>query len=181
MFKDCCFLSPISVITTRHNGLHFVTSKNRSRHARRAVTPPRAVLPAVAAEVAAEVADTIDAAATEAGPVLVDTVSLNMGRLTFALTVFCTFGSIVLTWDEWRKKRNSERSISEWEAAGGEKRPRDGTAKDLEYLFTDNKPPPAAPFSGDNRQTRRLRKKQEALDKKQRKAEDRAKKQKANK
>lgn len=177
-----CFLSPITLLpkrsTTRVN-----IQTNRSQRTR--VTVPCAVLPALA-----EVADTVtaaaDAAANAAATAVTesdfiptaDPLSVNLGRLTFVLTIFCTFGSLVLTWDDWRKNRNAERSLRDWEAEGGENRPRDGSAKTLTKSGSTGVP---GAITGDNRQTRRFRKKQEAAEKKLRKEEEKAKKQRAKK
>ncbi len=141
----------------------------------------RAVLPALA-EVADAVSSASDAATSAAATALKsdmipppDPWSVNLWRLTFALAIFCTLGTLVLTWDSWRNKRNEKRQMKEWEAAGGVNRPLGGLPKSRSKRTGTMK------TFEDNRQTRRFKKKQEQLDKKMRQAEERAKKERANK
>lgn len=138
---------------------------------------PRAVLPALAAEAASVAADSTRAAADAATVAAADAASAasdaaaaagmsvedfgNAGpqrwlaTLAFFLVAYLSLGVLVLSWDEWRKKRNSEREIEEWRAAGGAKRKWGATGR----------AGGSGSDAGLNRESRRMAKKREAQEK----------------
>lgn len=174
MCLNTCFLAPLSVIPKRKP----IAKTCRSRRIR--ITTPSAVLP-----VFADVEGAVNAATTAASDTVTsvvesdaaDPILNNLARLTFGLAIFCTVGIIILSIDEWRKGDNSRRQIREWEEAGGAKRPRDGTAKDLKSILgIENKNAPPGSKDGNNRQTRRMKKKIEAYERKMKLADEKAQK-----
>lgn len=42
-----------------------------------------------------------------------------MATIIFVCVIYITLGTIVITWDEWRRNRNEEREIKEYMATRG--------------------------------------------------------------
>lgn len=114
--------------------------------------------------IAAAAVEAVDAATNAAVDASTDFGNVGpspiLAKLAFFLAIYVTIGTIILSWDEWRRKRNSEREIAEWKAAGGAKR---------RWGDTGAKSGTRVEGQGLNREMRRMAKKQEMVDRRDKK------------